>query len=305
MNRLIHRITHGYSWLVAAGLMVASLANPLFLLHAQIAGKAAEPSFEITSQLGRKLYALPDDESVTTARKKLAADPNNVALMLALSKAQAGRRQYREAVEICTKALAIAPDNVDLLLERGHRELGLRQFKAALEDLKRASGLAPGNLDVFYHLGLAHYFLGEFREAVASLEKARALAKSDDSLIDCSNWLYVSLRRAGDEAKAADVLTRITPVVKNTEPHLFFYLSLLHFYQGKISEKDVLPPPAKPGDTEAELSFNTVRYGVGNWHLYHHETAQAESLFREVVKGEAWNSWGFVGSETELARMKR
>jgi hypothetical protein len=118
--------------------------------------------------------------------------------------------------------------------------------------------------------------------------------------------MYVSLRRAGDEAKASEVLTRITPAVKNTEPHLFFYLSLLHFYQGKVSEKDVLPPPpAKPGDVEAELSFNTVRYGVGNWHLYHHEMPEAVSLFKEVVQGEAWNSWGFVGSEVELAGMKR
>jgi hypothetical protein len=29
------------------------------------------------------------------------------------------------------------------------------------------------------------------------------------------------------------------------------------------------------------------------------------SLFSEVVKGEAWNSWGFIGSEVELARLKK
>jgi tetratricopeptide (TPR) repeat protein len=295
----MRRVIVGVSFVVFA-------LGPVLFLHAQNTAVAGGPTLEVTSALGRKLYALPDDESVTAARGKLAADPKNIALMLALSKAEAGRRQYKEAVAICTKALAIAPDNADLLLERGHRELGLREFKAAQEDLKRAAELAPGNLDVFYHLGLAHYFLREFREAADSFEKARALAKSDDSLIDCSNWMYVSLRRAGDEAKASEVLTRITPAVKNTEPHLFFYLSLLHFYQGKVSEKDVLPPPpAKPGDVEAELSFNTVRYGVGNWHLYHHEMPEAVSLFKEVVQGEAWNSWGFVGSEVELAGMKR
>jgi tetratricopeptide (TPR) repeat protein len=241
-----------------------------------------------------------------TARTRLAADPTNVALVLALSKAEAGRRQYKEAVATCTKGLAVAPKDADLFVERGHRELGLREFRPAMEDLKRATELAPANLDAHYHLGLAHYFLGEFGAAAASFEAARALAKNNDSLIDTSNWLYVSLRRAGEEAKASEVLTRITPEMKNTEPHLYFYLSLLHFYQGKITEKEVLPPaPAKPNDVEAELSFNTVSYGVGNWHLYHHETTQALSLFREVVKGEAWNSWGFVGSEVELARMKK
>jgi tetratricopeptide (TPR) repeat protein len=293
--------------LLVAGLFIVGVefgANPVSL-YAQTAAKSDGSTLEVTSALGRKLYALPDDESVTTARKKLAADPKNAALMLALSKAEAGRRQYKEAVVTCTKGLTIAPKDADLYLERGHRELGLREFKAAMQDLERAKELAPDNLDVHYHLGLSHYFLGEFRAAASSFEAARALAKSNDSLIDTSNWLYVSLRRAGDEAKASEVLTRITPEVKNTEPHLYFYLSLLHFYQGKVAEKDVLPATAKPGDTEAELSFNTVSYGVGNWHLYHHEMPQAMKFFQEVVKGEAWNSWGFVGSEVELARMKK
>jgi tetratricopeptide (TPR) repeat protein len=209
-------------------------------------------------------------------------------------------------VATCTKGLSAAPQNADLYVERGHRELGLREFGPARQDLKRATELAPDNLDAHYHLGLAHYFLGEFGAAAASFGAARALAKNNDSLIDCSNWLYVSLRRAGQEARANEALAGITPEVKNTEPHLYFYLRLLHFYQGKLTEKELLPsPPAKPDDVEAELSFNTVNYGVGNWHLYHHETALAMNLFKEVVKGEAWNSWGFIGSEVELARSRK
>jgi tetratricopeptide (TPR) repeat protein len=306
MGRLADHIDSRAGWLVGLGLcFVAFGTNPVFS-HAQMAAKASGPAFEVTSALGRRLYALPDDGSVMAARKKLAANPRNVALVLALSKAEAGRRQYREAVATCTKGLLAAPRNADLYVERGHRELGLREFRQAMRDLKRATELAPDNLDAHYHLGLAHYFLGEFGAAAASFDAARALAKTDDSLIDCTNWLYVSLRRDGQDEHASEVLSRITPAVKNTEPHLYFYLRLLYFYQGKIGEKDVLPAPAaKPGDVEAELSFNTVSYGVGNWHLYHHETTQAEGLFKEVVKGEAWNSWGFVGSEIELARMKK
>jgi hypothetical protein len=41
---------------------------------------------------------------------------------------------------------------------------------------------------------------------------------------------------------------------------------------------------------------------VGNWHLYNGDKFLAETFFRKVVDGEAWNSWGFVGSEVELAR---
>jgi len=275
-------------------------------LPSQNVAEAGRGALELTSGLGRKLYSLPDDESVTNARKNLAADPKNVERVLQLSRAEAGRRQYKEAIATSTDGLAFAPKNADLHLERGHRELGLREFKAALNDLERATRLAPEMLDAYYHLGLAHYFLSEFDEAAASFDKARALAKNNDSLIDCSNWLYVSLRRAGKEQEAAQVLTSITPEVKNTEPHLYFYLRLLRFYQGQLTAEAVLPPPpAGPEDLEGELAFDTVGYGVGNWHLYHHDPSEAAGLFRNAVKGEAWNSWGFIGSELELIRAEK
>ena len=267
---------------------------------------AVHGALELTSGLGRELYALPDDKSVADARRSLAADPSNVNLVLPLAHAQAARRQYREAVATATAGLAFAPNNADLLLERGHRELGLREFKLAMKDLEQAARLAPQMLDAHYHLGLAHYFLGEFDAAAASFDQARSLAKNNDSLIDCSNWLYVSLRRAGKEQQAEQVLARITPEVKNTEPHLYFYLRLLHFYQGKLTAEAVLPPPpAGPADLEGELAFNTVSYGVGNWRIYHHNRSGATDLFRNVVKGEAWNSWGFIGSELELLHGKQ
>jgi tetratricopeptide (TPR) repeat protein len=266
---------------------------------------AVHGALELTSGLGRKLYALPDEKGVIDARKSLAADPKNVNLVLQLAHAQAAQRQYKEAVATTTAGLAIAPNNADLYIERGHRELGLREFKPAMKDLQQAARLAPQLLDAHYHLGLAHYFLGEFDAAADSFDRARSLAKNNDSLIDCSNWLYVSLRRAGKEPQAARVLTRITPEVKNTEPHLYFYLSLLHFYQGKLSAEAVLPPPpSSPTDIEGELSFNTVTYGVGNWRFYNHDNSGAMELFRKVVKGGAWNSWGFIGSEQEILHTK-
>lgn len=275
-------------------------------LSSQAGAESTQGALEVKSGLGRKLYALPDDQNVIEARKNLAVDPKNVVRILQLSKAEAVRRQYREAVATTTKGLAVDPNNAALYLERGHRELGLREFKPAMNDLHQATRLQPDMLDAHYHLGLAHYFLGEFGEAAASFERARALAKSNDSLIDCSNWLYVSLRRAGKEREAAQVLERITPDVKNTEPHLYFYLRLLHFYQGKLTAEEVLPPaPAKPDDLEGELAFDTVGYGVGNWRVYNNHRPEAVVLFQKVVKGEAWNSWGFIGSEVELAHGKK
>lgn len=259
-------------------------------------------ALETTSLLGRKLYAQSDTEAITAAKAKLTGGAVTAADFLAMSHAEAGRRQYQEAVKVDTEGLSKFPDDADLLLERGHRELGLREFAAAQKDLEHAVQVDPTKLDSHYHLGLAHYFQGQFAEAAMHLQKARDLAKSDDSLIDCTAWMYVSLRRAGKEKEASAALARITPETHNTEPHLLFYLHLLRFYQGQMTEAQILPAKPAPGDSEAELSYNTIHYGVGNWHLYHGEKAAAQTYFRKVVTGEAWNSWGFIGSEVELHR---
>ena len=273
--------------------------------HAQAGGAVQKGALEVSSGLGRKLYALPDSPAIVAARSALEKDPKNVELVLALSKAQAGQRQYREAVMTDTKGIALAPSNADLYIERGHRELGLRRFRPAMIDLEHAVSLDPAKLDAHYHLALSHYFEGEFPEAARSFRMALDLAKSSDSVIDCSAWLYVSLRRAGKEAEAAEVLKRITPEMTNTEPHLKAYLQLLRFYQGAGPESTVSPAKPAAGDLEAELGYDTQTYALGNWYLYHHAPEKAVPRFNAVVTGEAWNAWGFIGSETELLRLKK
>ena len=260
---------------------------------------------EVTSALGTKFYSQPDEKGVVAAaQKKLAADPNNVDLILKLAQAQAGIWQYREAVATCTRALATAPDNADVLLERGHRELGLREFDHARADLHRAAALAPKNMGVFYHMGLAHYFLGEFALAAEAFGQAVALAADDKGRIDATNWEYASLRRADEPVKAATILARITPEITTGDPHVQLYLNLVRFFQGAMKEADALPPEpaADSKDIELGLRFETVAYGVGNWHLYHHNLAKAREYFQKVVRPGVWVTWGFVGAERELAQ---
>ncbi len=283
-------------------LLTRSFVSLALVLSSLTLSAQTQGAFETTSLLGRKLYAESGDDAISTAKNKLSGPSPSAAEYLALSKAEAGHRQYQEAVKIDTEALAAYPDNADLLLERGHRELGLRQFAIAQKDLEHAVTADPTKLDSHYHLGLAFYFQGSFDEAALHFRHARDLAKTDDSLIDCSNWLYVALRRAGKQREAAEALTRITPAVHNTEPHLAFYLSLLRFYQGQRTEQQILPAKPAPGDSEAELSYNTITYGLGNWHLYNGDKPAANPYFQRVLTGSAWNSWGFVGSEVELAR---
>jgi len=273
-----------------------------------LAGCAFAQKMEVTSALGTKFYSVPDDKgAVAAAEKALAADPKNPDLILKLALAHSGAREYREAIETCTRGLKIAPQNAGLLLERGHREVGLRKFAEARADLERAAKIDPKKIDVHYHLGLAHYFSGEFAAAGEAFRREAELAPTQDARINATNWVYASFRRAGKKGEADKAIAAITPDMKNTEAHTFFYLSLVRFFQGKMSETDAVPPrpPAGNTDDETELRFDTVGYGVGNWYLYNGNAAKAQEYFAEVVKGHVWMTWGYIGSELEVARAKK
>src|ERR1700722_12714840 len=275
------------------------------LALALAAAAPAQTPLEVTSKLGTKFSSLADDKgAVDAARKHLSADPKNADLLLKLAQAQVSVWQDKEAVETLTHALAISPQDAALYTERGHREVPLRQFTQARADLSRAAEIDPKNMAAYYHLGLAHYFLGEFSEAADSFRHAVETAPNTDEIINSTNWLYAALRRARRTDEAAKALEAVPPEMTNKEPHTKFYLNLVRFFQGRMSEADALPPepPAGNTDQEGELPFDTVAYGIGNWHLYNGDTAKAQEYFHRVLKGHVWITWGFVGSEIELSR---
>ena len=133
----------------------------------------------------------------------------------------------------------------------------------------------------------------------------RTLTRSRQDFLS-TNWLYAALRRAKRTDEAAKALEAIPPEMTNKEPHTRFYLNLVRFFQGRMTEAEALPPEPAAGNTDAEveLPFDTVAYGIGNWHLYNGEPAKAEEYFRRVLKGHVWITWGFIGSETELQKRR-
>lgn len=254
-------------------------------------------------EVGTKFHSLPDPKgTVAAARKNLAADPKDPGLLLKLAQAQIAVWEDKEAVETLTRAIAVSPQNADLYTERGHRYLPLREFAKARADLDRAASLNPKNMATYYHLGLAHYFLNEFAEAADAFAHAVATAPNTDERINSTNWLYAALRRAGKTAEAEKALQAVPPEMTNESPHTRFYLNLVRFFQGKMSEAEALPaePPADNTDQEVELPFDTVAYGIGNWYLYNGNPAKAQEYFRRVQKGHVWVTWGFIGSELEV-----
>ncbi|MEK7831447.1 MAG: tetratricopeptide repeat protein [Acidobacteriota bacterium] len=279
-----------------------ALASLFFAISAQ-AQTSQKP--EIVSPLGVKHFANADEKGeIAAAEAKLAADPKNIDLLIALGRAQANVWRYNDAIATYTRGIKMAPNDARLYRHRGHRYISTRQFDKAVADMTKAAKLNDKDFDIWYHLALAHYLKGQFAQAANAYERCRQVAeadatdKRDDSVIAVSDWLYMTYRRMNKPAEAAKVLERITPEMKVKENKSYF--DRLLFYKGLKMESDLVNV-----EKATDLEIATVGYGIGNWHLYNGNRAKAEELFRKIVGGKYWPAFGFIAAETELARFKK
>lgn len=306
---------------------VASLVVLLPLLAAADGEEpAAQSTVEATSFLGHELRrpdlppAFREQQSklLEEAREAFVAQPDDPDALIWVGRRTAYLGRYREAVEIYSTGIAQHPDYAPLYRHRGHRHISLRQLDAAVADLSRAAELIDGTPDeveqdglpnargiptstlhsnIWYHLGLAHYLRGDFESALTAYRADLGVASNPDMLAATSHWLYMTLRRLGRDAEAAEVLEAIDAGMDIIENHEYHRLLLM--YKGEIGADELLAEIAGDGDS---LSSATTGYGVGNWFLYNGDAARAKEIFTRIVDGNQWASFGSIAAEAELAR---
>src|SRR5262245_10704929 len=172
------------------------------------AGQAGVQPEQYRSPEGVEYRALPDTDAVKTARAALEANPKNVARIIDLGVAQSGARQFREAIATFTRGLEIEPNNALLLRWRGHRYLSVREFDRAQADLTRGGAIDATIYGIWYHLGVVQFLRGDFAAAAASFAKAQPIAPDAGELAGSTDWLWMSLSRAGRGAEAKAMLDR-------------------------------------------------------------------------------------------------
>ena len=274
------------------------LGTAIGLGSAVTADQTGAQSVQYTSAAGVEYRSLADTEVVTKAQAALAADPRNIAKMIDLGVAQSGARQFREAIATFTKGLQIEPNNALLLRWRGHRYLSVREFDRALADLTRGSTIDSTIYGIWYHLGIVQFVRGEFAAAAASFTKAQPIAPDPGELAGSTDWLWMSLSRAGRGAEANAMLDRKPesrlPPIDNA------YTRRLKLYRGEIGPEAVLTA----ADTD-DVQIATLAYGLGNWFLVKGDKAKArESFERSVQQAGGWPGFGFILSEVELRRLR-
>jgi tetratricopeptide (TPR) repeat protein len=303
--------------LVSAGLLAACAGRT---------PPTAAGSPEAVSLLGAPLFALeltpeqrqPREAALTAAYAVYQRDPENADAIIWLGRRVAYLGRYRDAIDIFTEGVRKHPDDPRFYRHRGHRYITTRRFDEAVQDLQRAAVLMAGKPDepepdgaldargtprstlhgnVWYHLGLANYLRGDFSRAAFAFRNALIVAGNDDSRVSASDWLYMSLRRAGREAEAAAVLEPIREGMDIIENQPYYRRLLLY--------KGLLPPDSLLVPDQDATTVATLSYGVGNWHLYNGRPEQAEEIFWRVTSAENWTPFGYIAAEADLRRILR
>ena len=252
-------------------------------------------SVQYRSPEGVEYRSLPDTDAVRSARAALDADPRNVARIIDLGVAQSGARQVREAIATFTRGLEIEPNNALLLRWRGHRYLSVREFDRAFADLTRGAAIDSTIYGIWYHLGIVQYVRGDFASAAASFAKAQPIAPDAGELAGSTDWLWMSLSRAGRGVDAKAMLDRRP----DSKPVSNAYTRRLQLYRGEIGADAVVTP----ADTD-DVQVATLAYGLGNWYLTRGDKVQARRWFEKSIQSGGWPGFGFIVSEVELQRLR-
>jgi len=277
---------------------LSSLWNRVIALlagSAAVAAPAVGQSVQYRSAAGVEYRSQPDTGAIARAESALAADPRNVEKLIQLGVAQSGARRFREAIETFTRGLAIAPENPVLYRWRGHRYLSVRELDRAMDDLTRGNRLDSTNYGVLYHLGIVRFARGDFAGAAAAFERAQPRAPDAGELAGATDWLWMSLSRAGEPTQAKAMLDRRPDSLPTTNA----YGQRLRLYRGLIGPDEVVTA-ADTGD----VALATLSYGVGNWFLVRGDSTRAREWFGRSVRSGGWPAFGFIMSEIDLRRVR-
>lgn len=277
---------------------VATVAALVVVAHSLSAVHVEAQSVQYRSPAGVEYRAQADTGPIARAKSALDSDPRTVQRFIALAVAQSGARQFREAIATLTDGLAIAPNDVMLLRWRGHRYISVREFAKARADLSRGFAIDSTNYGILFHFGVLRFIEQDFVGAAEMFARAQPLAPDGGERAGSTDWLWMSLSRAGRNTEAAAMLAR-RPDSLPTPPG-YAYVTRLKLYRGELTPETLFAP----GDT-TDVQQATLNYGLGDWYMVRGDTVKARAAFERAVASGGWPGFGFIVSESELARLRR
>jgi hypothetical protein len=101
----------------------------------------------------------------------------------------------------------------------------------------------------------------------------------------------------GRQTEADQHLLQVRDDMEVIENH--DYYDILNMYRTKNENKMV-----EKTQNQETLSNATLGYALGMYYQLKGNKEKAKEMFEKVVAGKQWSSFGFIGAEVELAKMK-
>ena len=283
-------------------------SSPIGIQATSIDGKALIPAKP-------NEVSLKNLEEAKNAYKK---NPLNPDTLIWLGRRLAYTGNYLDAIDVFTEGIIQFPSDPRFLRHRGHRYISIREFDLAIADLEKASILMRGlsvqiepdglpniqNIpltttqgNIWYHLGLAYYLKQDWLSALAAFRNGYNLGGNDDNLVSTGHWIYMILRRMGDDLGAMDVLNNIHADMNIIENMSYHQLCLL--YKNDIEIVDLMTIDGNNPSSAA------VAYGLANYFYYNGDKMKSDKLLLKIVAGSSWSAFGFIAAEVDLNNPKR
>jgi hypothetical protein len=110
-----------------------------------------------------------------------------------------------------------------------------------------------------------------------------------------ADWHYRALRRAGRSGEGKELLTSIKDGLQLRSNDSNY--RDLRYFQGKLSEKDLLDAQGIPYTNSASA--------VALNHLLAGKVGEGCTLFRKLARDSNWSAFGVIAAEVELTKESR
>ncbi|MEO5858177.1 MAG: tetratricopeptide repeat protein [Pyrinomonadaceae bacterium] len=255
------------------------------------------------------------EANLAIAREAYSKNPQIAEELIWYGRRMAYLGEYKEAIKIFTEGVAKFPKDARMYRHRGHRYITLRCFDDAIRDFETAAKLIKGKPDsvepdgmpnarniptstlqsnIWYHLGLAYYLKGDFKKAEKAYAECQKVSKNNDMLVATVYWRYMALRRSGKAKEAKQLLNSLPKdleVIENED-----YLKLIKLNRDEERPEKLLSTIQGDANT---LGSASLGYGIGNYFLYNGDAEKAGVIFRKIVSGDQWASFGYIAAEVE------
>lgn len=144
-----------------------------------------------------------------------------------------------------------------------------------------------------YHDALASYLLGDMARAAHRFRETLRHVAADDMRSASLNWLYLSLRRQGDHAAAAELIASVPAGLEAVERS---YADLLDLYAGRTPvaamEEAVRDLPPRRAVTRA--------YGLAAWLRLEGQEQRGVAWLRKVIEVGDRQAFGHLAAMVDL-----